>query len=176
MKKDCWWNENTKSAKDTASLGTPATPTESTKTEPPITGMLIQSDEGGEIPADPTQRMYSVTKQESVPIANDFLIDFGAATSVCQQSLADSLGGKPRGPGVELRSATRHQFTTTGNTTVCLRTRDGVSVSERLSDRTQEHWTAEVDHLGGTSVRQRQYHHVPQYWWNDPQRVHRQST
>ena len=129
MKKDGWWNENAKSAKDTASLETPATPAESTKTEPPITGMLIQSDEGGEIPADPAQWMYSVTKQESVPIANDFLIDSGAATSVCQQSLADSLGGKPRGPGVELRSATRHQFTTTGNTTICSRTRDGVNVA-----------------------------------------------
>ena len=114
--------------KDTASLETPITPAESTKTEPPITGMLIQSDEGGEIPADPTQWMSSVTKQEYVHYANEFLIDSGAATRVCQQSLADSLGGKPRGPGVELRSATGHQFTTTGNTTICLRTRDGVNV------------------------------------------------
>ena len=118
MKKDCWWNENAESAKDTASPETLATPSESTKTEPPITGMLLQSDEGGGIPADPAQWMYPVTKQESVPIANDFLIDSGAATSVCQQSLADSLGGTPRGPGVELRSATGHQFTTTGNTTI----------------------------------------------------------
>ena len=93
--------------------------------------MLIQSDEGGEIPADPAQWMYSVTKQESVLNAKDFLIDSGAVTSVCQQSLADSLGGKPRGPGVELRSATGHQFTTTGNTTIVLflRTRDGVNVA-----------------------------------------------
>ena len=82
MKKDCWWNENAENAKRTASLETPATPAESTKTEPLITGMLIQSDEGGEIPADPAQWMYSVTNQESVPIANDFLIDSGAATSV----------------------------------------------------------------------------------------------
>ena len=95
MKKDCWWNENAKSAKDTASLETPTTPAESTKTEPPITGMLTQSDEGGEIPADPAQWMYSVTKQESVPVANDSLVDSVAATLVCQQSLADSLGGKP---------------------------------------------------------------------------------
>ena len=102
-------------------------PAESTKTEPPITGMLIQSDEASEIPADLTQWMYSVTKQESVPIANDFLIDSGAATLVCQQSLADILGGKPRGPGVELRSDTGHQFTTTGSTTIGLRTRDGVN-------------------------------------------------
>ena len=92
--------------------------------------MLIQSDEGGEIPADPAQWMYSVTKQEYVPNANDFLIDSGAATSVFQQSLADSLGGKSRGPGVELRSATGHQFTTTGNTTICLRRRDGVNGGE----------------------------------------------
>ena len=41
MKKDCWWDENAKSAKDTAS---PATPAESTKTDTPITGMLMQSD------------------------------------------------------------------------------------------------------------------------------------
>ena len=40
-----------------------------------------------------------------------------------------SLGGKPRGPGVEPRSATGHQFTTSGNTTICLRTRDGVNVA-----------------------------------------------
>ena len=74
--------------------------------------------------------MYSVTKQESVPNANDFLIDSGAATSsVCQQSLADSLGGKRRGLGVELHTATGHQFTTTDNTTICLRTRDGVNVA-----------------------------------------------
>ena len=73
--------------------------------------------------------MHAVTKQESVPNVNAFLIDSGAAASVCQQSLADSLGGKPRGPGVELRSATGHQFTTAGNTTICLRTRDGVTVS-----------------------------------------------
>ena len=52
MKKDFWWNETT--------------PAESTKTEPPITGMLIQSDEDGEIPAVPAQWMHSVTKQESV--------------------------------------------------------------------------------------------------------------
>ena len=82
MKKDCWLNENAKSGKDTASLETPITPAENTKTEPPITGMLIQSDEGGQIPADDTQWMYAVTKQESFANINDFLIDFGAATSV----------------------------------------------------------------------------------------------
>ena len=42
MKKDCWRNENDKSRKDTASLETPITPVESAKTEPSITGMLIQ--------------------------------------------------------------------------------------------------------------------------------------
>ena len=67
MKKDCWWNENAKSGKDTASLETPITPAESTKTEPPITGMLIQSDEGDEIPADDTQWMYAVTNQDPFP-------------------------------------------------------------------------------------------------------------
>ena len=81
----------------------------------PKPSTLLQPDEGGEISADDTQWMYAV----SIPNTNDFLIDSGAATSVCQQSLADSLGGKPRG----------HQFTTTGNTTICLRTREGVNVS-----------------------------------------------
>ena len=65
--------------------------------------MLIQSDEGGEVFANDAQWMYAVMKQESVSNTNDFLIDSGLATSVCQQSWADSLGGKPRGPGVELR-------------------------------------------------------------------------
>ena len=50
MKKDCWWNEKADSGKDTASLETPSTPAGNTKTEPPITGMLMQSDEGSEIP------------------------------------------------------------------------------------------------------------------------------
>ena len=45
MKKDCWWNANAKNGKDTAPLETPITPAEITKTEPPITGKLIQSDE-----------------------------------------------------------------------------------------------------------------------------------
>ena len=89
--------------------------------------MLIQSDEGAELSADTAQWMYSVTKREYVIDANDFLIDSGAATSVCQQSLADSLGGKPRGLEVEFRSATGHQFTRTSNTTICLLTRDGVN-------------------------------------------------
>ena len=127
MKKDCWWNENAESGKDSASLENPDTLAADEKTEPSITGMLIQSDEGGAVPVDPTQWLYSITKREYVH--NDFLIDSGAATSVCQQSLVDSLGGIPRGPEVELRSARGHQFTTTGNTTICLRTRDGINVS-----------------------------------------------
>ena len=127
MKKDCWWNESAQSGKDTASLETPITPVANTTTEPPITGLLIQSDEGGAVLADPTQWLYSATKRVSSHI--DFEIDSGAATSVCQECLADSLGGKPRGPGVELRSVTGHQFTTTGNTTICLRTRDGINVA-----------------------------------------------
>ena len=72
-----------------------------------------------------------MTKREYVH--NDFLIDSRAATSVCQQSLVDSLGEIPRGPGVELISATGHQFMTTGNTTICLRTRDGINVSAIIS-------------------------------------------
>ena len=126
MKKDCWWNESTKSGKDAASLETPTTPAVTvTTTEPPITGMLIQSDEGEAMPSDPTKWMYSMTKRDSPN--NDFLIDSGAATSVCQQSLADTLAGKPRGPGIELKSATGHQFTTTSNTTICLTTRNGIN-------------------------------------------------
>ena len=68
-----------------ASLETLLMSVESTKT---------QSDGGGQISADPAQRMYSVTKQESVPNANDFLIGAGAATSVCQQSLGRQPGWK----------------------------------------------------------------------------------
>ena len=33
---------------------------------------------------------------------------------------------------MELRSATGHQFTTTGNTTICLRVRDGVNVASEF--------------------------------------------
>ena len=127
MKKDCWWNESARSRKDTASLETPITLAADTTTEPSITWMLIQSDECEALPDDPAQWLYSMTKQESVH--NDFLIVSGAATSVCQQRLVNILGGTPRGPGVELRSATGHQFTTTGNTTICLRTRDGINVA-----------------------------------------------
>ena len=54
--------------------------------------MMIQSDEGEAVPADPTQWLYSVTKRE--PSREEFLIDSGGATSVCQQNLADSLGGE----------------------------------------------------------------------------------
>ena len=56
--------------------------------------MLIQSVESEAVPANPAQWLYSVTKRE--PSREAFLIVSGAATSVCQQSLADSLGGKPR--------------------------------------------------------------------------------
>ena len=80
------------------------------------------------MPVDPTRWLYSMTEREYVH--NDFLIDSGVATTVCQQSLVDSLGARPRGPGVELRSATGHQFATTGNTTMCLRTQDGINVSK----------------------------------------------
>ena len=90
--KECWWNESAKSGKDTASLETPITPAANTTTEPSITGMLIQSDEGETVPANPAQWLYSVTKRE--PSREEFLINSAAATSVCQRSLADSLGGK----------------------------------------------------------------------------------
>ena len=96
--------------------------------------MLIQSGEGEGAPSDPSQWLYSVTKRE--PRHCDFLVRSGAATfSVSTKSLADSLGGKPSGPEVERRSATGHQFTTTGNTTVCLRTRDGINVAETFRVR-----------------------------------------
>ena len=127
MKKDCWWNKSAKKRKDTASLKNPDTPAAETLTEPSITVMLIQSDEGETVPIDPNWWLYSMTIREDVH--NDFLIDSWAAISVCQQSLVDSLGGIFRGPGVELRSATGHQCTTTGNTTLSLRTRDGINVA-----------------------------------------------
>ena len=48
-------------------------------------------------------------KAKREPSREDFLIDSGGATSVSQQSLADSLGGKPS--GVQLRSAIKHCLT-----------------------------------------------------------------
>ena len=61
-KKDCWWNESARSGKDTASLETPFTPAANTTTEPPIVRMLVQSDEGEIVPANPAPWLYSVTK------------------------------------------------------------------------------------------------------------------
>ena len=43
----------------------------------------------------------------------------------------------------------------------------------RLSDRSQEFWTAEIYYLSWTSVK---HHHVSQHWWNDTQRVLRQQN
>ena len=120
MKKDCWCNKNGKNSKDTASLENPGTLEDSSTTEPPITGMLMQPDSDELLPIDLTKWMYSVTRHAHGD--NDFLIDSGAATSVRQEKLANSLGGTPTRRGVELRSATGHQFTTTGKTTMCLRT------------------------------------------------------
>ena len=127
MKKGCWWNESAKSGKDTPSLETPIRPAAKTSTEPPISGMLTLAMRVRLCRLTLTQWLCSVTERE--PGHSDFLIDCGAATSVCRQSLADSLGGKPRGLGAEVRSATGHQFTTTGNTTFCLRTRDAINVA-----------------------------------------------
>ena len=62
--KGCWWNESAKSGKDTPSLETPITPAENTKTQTSITGMLMQSDEGETVPANPSQWLYSVTIRE----------------------------------------------------------------------------------------------------------------
>ena len=125
MKKNCWWSAT--KGNDTSSLENLDTPAADTRFEPSITGMLIQSDEGEAMPVDLTQKLYSMTKREYVH--NGFLIDSGAATSVCQQSLVDTLGGIPRGLGVELRSARDHQLTTTGDTALSLRTRDGINVA-----------------------------------------------
>ena len=44
-KKDCWCDESVKNGTDTASLETPITPVANTTTEPPIIGILTQSDE-----------------------------------------------------------------------------------------------------------------------------------
>ena len=52
------------------------------------------------MPVDTTRWPYSMTKREYVH--NDFLIDPGAATSVCQQSLVDSLGARLRGSGAQI--------------------------------------------------------------------------
>ena len=128
MKKDCCWTESVKPGREASSLEASAVSAARTTSEAPITWMLLQSDDAEVATPDSAQWVYSVTWLE--PVCNrDFLIDSGAATSVCQQSSADSLGGKSRGLGIERRSATGHQFTTTGNTTMCLHTRDGINVS-----------------------------------------------
>ena len=107
MKKVCWWNDlllpPIKSRKDTASLETANTA--ANQLESTMTGVLLQSD-GSSTAVDPTKWMFSVANRESNK--NEFLFDSGAATSLCQQCFSDSLGGKPSGAGVELRSATIH--------------------------------------------------------------------
>ena len=130
MKNDCWWNESVKNGKEASSQETSTVSAASTASEPSVTGMLIQSSDAEIGTSDSTQWLCSRTKREPNRI-EDFLIDSGAATSVCQQSLVDSLGGKPGGPAIELRSATGHQFTTAGNTTICwCVSADGRHVSE----------------------------------------------
>ena len=99
----------------------PASELESTMTE-----MLLQSD-GSSTAVSLTKWMFSVANRESNK--NEFLFDSGAATSLCQQCFSDSLGGKPCGAGVDLRSATGPRFTTTGSTQIFMRTRRGVNVS-----------------------------------------------
>ena len=109
MKKVCWWNDPLlppiKSRKDTAleTANTAANQLEST-----MTGMQLQSD-GSSTAVDPTKWMFSAANRESSK--NEFLFDSGAATSRCQQCFSDSLGGKPSGAGVDLRSATRPRDT-----------------------------------------------------------------
>ena len=71
MWKDCW-NESAKIGKDTACRETPMTPANTT-TEPPISGMFVQSEKGQVVPTDPAQWLHSVTKRE--PGREDFLID-----------------------------------------------------------------------------------------------------
>ena len=57
---------------------TPITPAANTTSEPPMTGMLIQSDDDEAVPADPTEWLYSVTRRE--PSREALLIDSAAAT------------------------------------------------------------------------------------------------
>ena len=81
--------------------------TAASEPESTMTEMLLQSD-GSSTEVDPTKWMFSVANRESNK--NEFLFDCGAATSLCQQCFSDSLGGKPSGAGVELRSATIHHY------------------------------------------------------------------
>ena len=153
----------------------PDTPAADEKTEPSITGMLIQSDEGEAIPVDPTLWLYSLTERKHVH--NDFLIDSGAATSVCQQSQVDSLGGIPRGLGVELRSATGHQFTTTGQY-------DDLLAHTRMVSTCLETFRSRprlLDYRGLSSRWDRvcdrgNIFTFPQYWSDDTQRICWQSN
>ena len=147
--KDCWLSESAKSGKDTASLETPITPADNTKTSSSMTGMLIQSDEGETVPANPAQWLYSVTERE--PSREEFLIDSGAATSVCQQGLADIWKSKPRGRGVELMPSTGKSVHNHRQHDDFLAHTRRSERCGRLSDCAQEHWTAEINHIGWTS-------------------------
>ena len=131
----------------------------STTSEPPITGMMQPSNEAAVAMPDSAQWVYSVTRQELVR-NGDFLIDSGAATSVCQQSLADSLGGKPGGTLNRAQVSHRTSVQDDGQHDDLLAHERRYQRSERLSDRSQEFWTAEIYYLSWTSVRQRQHHHV----------------
>ena len=62
-KKDCWCSESAKSGKDAASQQRPITPAAKTTTGTPITGMLMQSDEGEVEPTNCAKWLYSVTKR-----------------------------------------------------------------------------------------------------------------
>ena len=98
------------------------------------------------------------------PHEMDVLFDSGAATSRCQQCFSDSLGGKPSGAGVYLRSATIHHYGS--HTDLHAHTSWSQRVG-RLADRAQDDRPAEINHW--------QNHRVSQVMWNTLQQSDRPS-
>ena len=83
MKKDCWWNQPlAKSGKDTASLETANTVV--SQPESTMIGMRLQSD-GSTTVVGPTKWMFSVLLRIVNQSENEFLVDSGTGTSLCQQ-------------------------------------------------------------------------------------------
>ena len=158
--------EREQSGKDAASLETPISPAASNTTEPPTTGMLIQSDAEETLPADLTRWM---TRYESSSQR------FPDRRWSCDTSV-------PTKPGRQSQRRTQRTWSGTeiGHWTSvhCDGQRDDVLAHARrcqrygcLPGRSQENWTSEVYHITRPRVRQRQHFHIPQHCFRQPNRV-----
>ena len=122
--------------------------------------------------------VYSVTRQE--PVRNGEFLDrfwiFGVVVPTAEL-------------GRQLREAETQwtwnraeveppdiNSTTTGNTAMCLHTRDGINVSGDSQIAHKISGLQRSIHISWTGVRLKQHHFVSQHWWNDTQRVLRQQN